>query len=151
VGEILQQQWRTSLSIDVNLRNQEGHVLYQTMVDKTYAGIAHDVWSAFYTDHNDFLSLFETAHLVGATWQDRRYGALLADANSTIDPAARMKKLAEAESYLLKAMPIIPLFFDAWTYLQKPFVRGMQANLFGMPLFKYAWIDTHWKPEEERN
>jgi len=151
VAEILQQQWRRNLNIEMSLTSQESRVLIQALNDKSYDGIVDDVWSAYYADPNDFLSVFVEAHLIGATWQDRKYGALLADANSTMNLSVRMKKLAEAESYLLKAMPIIPLFFDAWTYLQRPFVRGMQANLFGMPLFKYAWIDTNWKSERERN
>jgi hypothetical protein len=43
-------------------------------------------------------------------------------------------------------MPFLPQYFDALAYLQKPFVRGLAANLFDMRSFKYAWIDAHWRP-----
>ena len=53
-----------------------------------------------------------------------------------------MRKLAECERHLLKSMPVIPIYHNVWLYLQKPFVRGLEANALDKHPFKYAWIDT---------
>jgi hypothetical protein len=58
-----------------------------------------------------------------------------------------MAKLAECERYLLTAMPVIPLYFDSWSYLHKPYVRGGEGNLLNIHRFKHAWIDTSWRPQ----
>jgi hypothetical protein len=44
------------------------------------------------------------------------------------------------------AMPVVPLYFDSFSFLQKPFVRGLWNNPADVPLFKYASIDTQWRP-----
>ena len=48
---------------------------------------------------------------------------------------------------LMRAMPVVPLYFDSCSFLQKPYVRGLWNNPGDVPLFKYAWIDRNWKPE----
>ncbi|HYZ82912.1 MAG TPA: hypothetical protein VE621_00835, partial [Bryobacteraceae bacterium] len=71
--------------------------------------------------------------------------AILQRANGAIDSASRLKKLAESETYLMRSMPIVPLYFESYSCLQKPFVRGFDLNLGNIILFKYAWIDPHWR------
>ena len=68
------------------------------------------------------------------------------EANGILDPAERMKALAACEAQLIKAMPFIPLFHDTWAYLEAPYLRGLKITPFGHPRFKYAWIDTNWRP-----
>ena len=66
-------------------------------------------------------------------------------ANAEAKAPARMRKLAACEERLLRAMPVLPLFFDSYSYLQKPYVGGMTRE-FDAPQFKYTWIDTNWRP-----
>jgi hypothetical protein len=58
-----------------------------------------------------------------------------------------MRKLAACEERLMRAMPVLPLFFDSYCYLEKPYVGGMTKNVLGVPRFKTAWIDTNWRPQ----
>ena len=74
---------------------------------------------------------------------------MLAAATSIADSALRMEKLAACEEKLLRAMPLIPLYFDTWVYLERPEVHGLKLNLLGLPGFKYAWIDTSWRPDDD--
>jgi ABC-type oligopeptide transport system substrate-binding subunit len=67
------------------------------------------------------------------------------DADGTLDPRVRMKKLAQCESRLLKAMPLIPLTFGRNLYLAKPYLRAFVAEPVGGISFRYAWIDHGWK------
>jgi ABC-type oligopeptide transport system substrate-binding subunit len=54
--------------------------------------------------------------------------------------------LADCEKYLLRAMPVLPLYYNVQTVLKKPYVRGLPAPKVDSIRFKYAWIDTDWKP-----
>jgi hypothetical protein len=51
----------------------------------------------------------------------------------------RQRRIADAAH-------VIPLYCAAYSYLQKPLVRGLSMNSGNLPLFKYAWIDTNWRP-----
>ena len=100
-----------------------------------------------YLDPNAWLELFVTGGPASAFWSEPNYDAMLAHANAAADVAARMVRLAECEAYLLKAMPVLPLLLYGFVYLQKPFVHGLGANPLDAHPFKYAWIDTNWRPE----
>jgi ABC-type oligopeptide transport system substrate-binding subunit len=151
VFQVLQQQWSGNLHIDVKLTQQEFKVYIQTLLDVSYNGLAYSEWTGKYKDPNTFLDLFLTNSIQSGTgWSDPKYDAMLAEANSTLDRHARMKKLAECEKYLLTAMPQLPICHRTWHYLQKPYVRGMESNALDEHYFKYAWIDTQWKPDAQR-
>jgi oligopeptide transport system substrate-binding protein len=150
IAEIIQQQWKLELGIDASLVNQEWKVYLETLDNLHYNGVARRGWTGDYVDPNTFLDLFVTGSANnGSGWSDPKYDAMLADANSTTDPSARMKKLGECEQYLLKAMPFVPLYIYTYFYLQKPYVRGVETSILDQHPFKYIWIDTNWKPDGE--
>ena len=66
--------------------------------------------------------------------------------NEEANAAVRMRKLANSEMQLLRSMPLLPLYFDKWTYLQKPFVQGLHLDPLDGITFHEAWIDTNWRP-----
>jgi ABC-type oligopeptide transport system substrate-binding subunit len=80
------------------------------------------------------------------TWTDPKFDEEFTKANSMVDQALRMNALAACEAQLMKAMPSVPIFHDNWAYLEAPYLRGMKPNPFGAARFKYAWIDTNWRP-----
>jgi oligopeptide transport system substrate-binding protein len=151
-AEIFQQQWLHNLGMQVNLAAHEFSVHWQMIRDGDYAGVADYAFFAPYFDPNPFLEQFSTVGPGNPSgWTDPGYAAMLAEANRALDPRARMRRLVACEERLLRAMPFIPLYVDVWAYLQKPFVRGLRGNrLADMRSFKYAWIDTNWKPGAER-
>jgi oligopeptide transport system substrate-binding protein len=143
LAEILQSQWRENLGLETKLMPQEPRGYGQTiMVDGNFTGVAVDSYIAGYPDPYDLLSLYTATY---ANWSDSEYDRMLAAATSTADSALRMKKLAACEERLLRAMPLIPLYFDTWVYLERPEVHGLKFSLVGVPGFKYAWIDTNWR------
>jgi oligopeptide transport system substrate-binding protein len=146
-AEILQQQWRDNLGIDVRLANLTESLWAETLTAKRYDGMIEDAWAADYLDPNAFLSLFITPGITGVTWSDPLFEAHLEAVNATAESASRMKELADCERYMMRFMPVVPLYFDSWSYLQKPFVRGLWMNPRSQPFFKYAWIDTNWRPQ----
>ena len=93
-----------------------------------------------------FLDMFtSTTPSSGTGWSDPEYDALLAAANAFADPA-RMRKLADCERFVLRAMPCMPLYSDVGVYLCKSFVKGLVGDPFHGRMFNDAWIDTNWRP-----
>ena len=48
--------------------------------------------------------------------------------------------------YEISAMPVLPLCFDVYTFVQKPYVRGRLGNSIDTPRFSDVSIDTNWRP-----
>ena len=130
-GEMLQQQWHRNLGIRVNLAVHEFSLHWKMVLEGDYSGVADYAFLMTYFDPNPYLDPFLTPGVGNPTgWTDPVYASMLADANRTLDSQERMAKLANCERLLLRAMPVIPLYFEALTYLQKPFVRGLTSNPF---------------------
>jgi ABC-type oligopeptide transport system substrate-binding subunit len=147
IAELVQQQWSRNLGIRVQLAIREFTVHWKMVLDGDYTGIAFFEFLPSYFDPNPFLDPFLTHGPGNPTgWTDPLYTSMLADANRTLVPKARLTKLADCEQRLLTAMPFAPVYFDALAYLQKPFVKGFASNLFDIRSYKYAWIDTKWRP-----
>ena len=146
IAEILQAQWRANLGVRVHLTMVERNVWDQMAASVSYRGIIESGGGAVYADPNGIFDLF-TNRNDGSGWVDAGFDQLLEAANSEPDTTVRMRKLAACEERLLRAMPVLPLFFDSYCYLEKPFVGGMTRNVHGVPEFKTAWIDTNWRPQ----
>jgi len=145
-AEMLQQQWLHNLGIRLKLVPREFNAHWSMVLAGEYSGIADYAFLPLYYDPNPFLDPFVTAGTANPTgWTDPGFQSMLADANRTLDRGERMRKLAACEKHLLSAMPLIPMYFDVWAYLRKPFVRGLTSNLFDTRAFKYAWIDPNWR------
>jgi ABC-type oligopeptide transport system substrate-binding subunit len=124
----------------------ERNVWDQTLASVSYRGIIESGSGPDYADPNGIFDDF-TGRIDGSGWVDAWFDQLLQAANAEFDTTVRMRKLAACEERLLRAMPVLPLFFDSYCYLEKPFVGGMTRNVHGVPQFKTAWIDTNWRAQ----
>ena len=145
-AEILQAQWRQRLGIEVMIGSVTESIWTEAVSNKRYSGMIEDAWTANYLDPNDFLEMFGSPGATGATWTSASFDGELERANAAPDATERLHQLAEAERTLMRVMPIVPLYFDSFSFLQKPFVRGLWNNPGDVPLFKYTSIDTNWRP-----
>ena len=144
IAEILQSQWRVNLRARVTLNVLERNVWIQTIMSGAHRGVIESGWGPDYADPNGIFDLF-TSRIDGSGWTDAEFNRMLDAANAEPDAAVRLRKLSECEKRLLLAMPVLPLFFDSYCYLEKPYVRGMTKNVLGVPQFKTARIETNWE------
>jgi ABC-type oligopeptide transport system substrate-binding subunit len=144
-AEILQAQWRHQLGIEVRIGNVTESTWNDLLTNRQYDGMIEDAWMANYLDPSDFLAAFRAPGVTGTTWTSASFDRELENANATVDATERLERLSEVEKTLIRAMPIVPLYFDSYSFLQKPFVRGLWNNPSDTPLFKYTSIDTMWK------
>jgi len=140
VAEVLQSQWRTHLGIESRILPLEIAVYFDEILSAAdWSGIADDPYIANYPDPNDLLTFYSTNY---PQWSDPEFDKMVAAASATSDPAKRMQSLSESEARLLRGMPCIPLYFDAWNYLERPEIRGLRLNALDVPSLKYVWIDS---------
>jgi oligopeptide transport system substrate-binding protein len=136
------------LGVEMSIDVQDPNSANRTASELAYAGLADGGDWGTYVDPSFFLDKYLVDSGNNCTgWQDSRYDVMVKEANSTLDSSERMRKQAECERFMLRAMPLLPLWYNTWSYLQKPFVHGLPPNLLDFRLFKYASIDTNWRPQ----
>ncbi|HEX8652949.1 MAG TPA: peptide ABC transporter substrate-binding protein [Pyrinomonadaceae bacterium] len=142
--EIIQQMWKKELGIKVNLINQEWRVFLENSKPSklNFNGFSQWLWIGDYVDPNSFLELLvsgsENNH---SAWKDKKYDAMLKEANAEVDNARRMKMLHDAEAYMLSQQPMIPLFVGPSSFLSKPYVKNLVANLLDQHDWRNVYID----------
>lgn len=111
IAEYVQQQWKTSLNIDIKVENQEWKTYLSTRREGKF-DIARAGWIGDYRDPNTFLDMFVTGgDLNDASYSSDTYDTLIHEA-ARAQGDIRMQKLQQAEDMLINQdMVIIPIYF----------------------------------------
>lgn len=129
IAEVIQQQWKQNLHIDVQLRNVEWGVYLTTVREMDY-DVARAGWIGDYPDPNTFLDMFVTGGENNETgWSNKKYDGLIESARSEADPEKRFAMLREAEEILVDEMPILPIYFYVSINMVRPYVKNFYPNL----------------------
>jgi oligopeptide transport system substrate-binding protein len=129
IAEVIQQQWKQNLGINVELRNLEWGVYLDT-VTNTQFQVARAGWIADYPDPNTFLDMWLTDGPQNNTnWSNPEYDDLIRQASMESDPQQRLKILQAAEAILMEEQPIIPIYFYVTTHMVNPRVSGFHRNV----------------------
>ena len=141
IAEALQEMWRRELGIEVSLVNQELKVVQSERRSGQFQLLLSD-WVGDYLDPLTFLDILRGDSGNNYTgWSDARYDSLLFAAARNADPAARAAQLRDAESLMLAAAPIIPLYYNTHTFLLQPSVHGWHPTLLDHHPYKYVWLE----------
>ena len=141
VAEAVQEMWRRELGVDLRLVNQELKVVLEERRAGQYQILLSD-WVGDYLDASTFLDVWRGDGGNNHTgWSSADYDALLAAADRTANPAARVALLQRAETLLLAAAPVIPLYFNTHVFLLRPSVRGWYPTLLDHHPYKYVWLE----------
>lgn len=132
LAQVLQQQWREQLGVEVVLDPQEGKSFFQTLESGNF-DVALSSWYADFLDPANFLEIFKTCERgTNATrWENSDYSALLTEAESCQAADQREQLLMAAESLLLQDMPIIPLYHSSFIYIKQDQLEGVFVNPVG--------------------
>jgi len=141
MAEWMQAQWKQNLGITVTLRNMDWKTFLVARAKLDFNGFGRGAWGADYMDPFSFLSLFTEGGDSGTGWTDPKYSDMIDRANRTLDPNERYRLLAEAEAFMLKAQPVIPLDTGSVNWVKKPYVKGMYPNAGSLFAWKYVYIE----------
>lgn len=142
--EFLQSMLKRELNIKVELTNVEWRVyLERTRSTKMeFKGLSRRAWIGDYVDPNTFLDLMTSGSANNGTgWADKKYDEMLLAANAETDNEKRMQMLHDAESYMLKQQPVIPLFIGPSSFMCKPYVKNLVPNLLDQHDWRGVEID----------
>nr|MCU0792089.1 peptide ABC transporter substrate-binding protein [Opitutaceae bacterium] len=138
IAEALQAQWRRELGVEVRLLNQELASLLEARRNGDFQ-LLRSSWVADYDAPETYLNLFISGSANNHTgWNDPTYDQLLYAAARTPDQATRFDLLRQAETRLLDAAPILPLFVNTHVYLVHPAVQGWFPTLLDRHPLKHV-------------
>lgn len=141
ISQTLQQQWNKAFGISVKLESCENQVFYEKLRSGNYQ-ISLGSWYADVRDPINFLEIFKTkdSPTNNTYWENTRFAELLERSAGESSPQERNQLLSEAESILLKEMPIAPLFHASFNYLINPRLEGVILLESGIINFNNASI-----------
>jgi ABC-type oligopeptide transport system substrate-binding subunit len=129
IAAALQQMWRKTLGVDVELRNTEWKVYLDDMSKLRYQ-IMRRGWIGDYRDPMTFIELMTSWSGNNNTgWANADYDALVKKAAAEPDPAKRLDFFRQAEAILMDELPILPLYFYVSQNAWKDTVKGLYANI----------------------
>lgn len=143
IAEAIQQMWKKHLNINVKLKNQEWKVfLYE--VKNLNHNVARMAWVGDYIDPNTFLELFTSSSGDNRTgWHTKEYDDLIRKAATIADKEERYEIFQQAESILLDAAPIIPLYNYTTNNLISTQVKGYYPNILDYYSYKNLYLELN--------
>ncbi|RFC44115.1 MAG: oligopeptide transport system substrate-binding protein [Verrucomicrobia bacterium] len=141
LAEAVQEMWRRELGLEVRLVSQEFKGVLNERRTGNYQILLSD-WVGDYADPGTFLDLWRSDSGNNHTgWSSPAFDNLLFAAARTADAAERMNQLQQAESLLLAATPIIPLYYNTHVFLVQPSVKGWHPTLLDHHPYKHVWLE----------
>jgi oligopeptide transport system substrate-binding protein len=129
IAEVIQQDWKKNLGINVVLRNLEWGSFLDSLRTGDYM-VARSGWIGDYPDPNTFLDMFVTGGPNNQTnWGNVKYDNNIKMAKVEADPVSRMKLFVEAEAILMEEQAILPIYFYVSKNMVRPRIQGFHANL----------------------
>ncbi|MEO0054114.1 MAG: hypothetical protein RLZZ50_61 [Verrucomicrobiota bacterium] len=137
IAEALQQQWR-ALGVQTRLLNQEATLLRQARQTGDFQ-LLRSSWVADYNDPLGYLALFTKDSAQNFTgWSDPAYDRAVYEAARTTDSVRRNALFQDAETRLLGAAPILPIYWNTHVYLLHPAVQGWHTTLLDRHPLKHV-------------
>ena len=147
LGQYLQQRWKETLNISVRLDNMEWKVFLKWRYEQGWPAqgdLSRGGWVSDFEDpYNWYNTLWDSAEdpsQFNGGWANREYDELVRRARAELDPTARIALYEQAEAILAREYIHIPLFYDQYEVLVKPYVQNFAPSrvLGDTPLRKIA-------------
>lgn len=134
--------WKQHLGIQTRLVNEEWKVFVANRRQGRITEVVRGGWIGDWQDPANFLQLFVSDSPLNYTfYADPVFDALMTKAaGETAD--VRWQTLKEAESRLMGAHVIIPLYYYVSRHLVNPDVRGFEDNLMDIHLTRWLSLES---------
>lgn len=141
IAQTVQQQWNQAFNTNLSLESGESKVIFEK-TSKGDSQISLGSWYADIQDPINFLEIFQSRDNTNnrTFWHNDAYTTLLEKYSIEISSEKRLKLLSDAEKILMENMPVAPLFYSAFNYLQNDDIQGVYFSPLGYLDFKEAFI-----------
>lgn len=128
-AETIQTMWEETLGVHVEIRPCEWTAYKAAQQNGDY-DISSSTWSGDYLDPATFIQLWSSGNGNNCTgWGSETCDAALSAAARCGSESERLDNLQKAEREMLRAHPVIPLYWSERTYLKSPVVSGWHPLL----------------------
>ncbi|MDA0347171.1 MAG: peptide ABC transporter substrate-binding protein [Verrucomicrobia bacterium] len=142
IAVVLQQMWKASLGIQVELINQELKVVNQSRESGEF-DILKSSWIGDYDDPGSFLDVWTSESGNNFTgWSSAAYDGLVGKSRTSSSTDDRFNYFKTAEELLIKEQPILPLYFYTSVYLKHPAIRGYYPTLLNYHPWKHVYLEA---------
>lgn len=141
VGEVLQDQWRKALGVEVKLYTAELKV-YRDMRSQGNFDMIRFQWGADFNDPINFLEMFrdKTGGNNHPDWENPKFKELIDKSYQEADLDKRKQILLDAETLLMEEMPLAPINFRGSPYVKNDRVKDFIIFPLGGAYFKYTAV-----------
>lgn len=141
IAEAIQNMWRSELGVDIILTNQEWKVYLNTTQDLQY-DIARAGWIGNLYPYSFLRTMFSYSPNNETGFNDPEYDALLEQSANTMDQEKRFELVRQAETRLLDAEPVIPLYWYTNVFLIDPRVKNWNPKLVDQRPLKLVYLEN---------
>jgi oligopeptide transport system substrate-binding protein len=141
ICQALQQQWRASLGIHIELEPLEGKLFFCNVSRKNYQ-LALGSWVADFRDPINFLEVFRNKSVGtnNTNWESSAFTSALDKSYQEKNAFSRHSHLLTCEKLLIEDMPIIPICFGKMCYVKKESIQNIIISDTGSIDLKYIKI-----------
>ncbi len=142
IAQMLQQEWKECLGIEIQIKQFDSKSLLQHLHQKNYK-IALASWIAQFNDPINILERFKdkTNPKNYPNWEDLSYAATLNMAAKTVDAPTRDSLLKKARNILEENVPLFSIYHWQSPLLIHPRVKNLNTNATGALLIEYCYIE----------
>ncbi|MDN3507732.1 MAG: peptide ABC transporter substrate-binding protein, partial [Simkaniaceae bacterium] len=148
VAQALQNQWRETFGINIELQGLEMKLFLTRLFNRDYS-IAQSGIIAQYSDPMNFLERFQhrddNKNYPG--WESPLFNQKLSEALNIPNPKLRQIKYDEAEMILINDMPIAPIYYTHDLYIMDENIQGVEVTPTGVVDFRNVRIKQRTKKE----
>lgn len=143
VLEAVQEMWHQELGVDVAIAIRDAKVHLAALTSADYdIGFVTTVALLDVADPVALLANFTSTAVDNfPRWHSPEFDRMLASAATDRDPAHEAAALARAESLLLEAAPIAPLYFNNRSWLMSPRVHGWAEDELWTRRYQDVYLD----------
>lgn len=140
IAQAVQDMWKKSLDVDVELNNEEWNVYLDSMSEGNYQ-VGRMGWNADFNDAINFLEIFQSVGGNNYTnWESEEYSDLIEKSRTETDPEARKQILRDAEALFMEELPIAPIYFYTNVWVQNEKVKNVEVSPLGGIQYKWGYI-----------
>ncbi len=120
--------WNKILGVKTELYSEEWKVHLANLTNKNFE-VTIRLWSADYNDAQNFLGLLQSDNVQNITgYKNKKYEALLLQAEKEINAQKRKELLLEASKIAMDDFPVAPIYSGTVNRLIKNYVQGPAFN-----------------------
>jgi len=141
--------WR-QIGVDANLVNTEPAIHYDDLRSGDYQ-VGDAGWCPLLADPAEMLLLVHSdfAELNSPNYFNPEFDTPYRDALLSVDAETRNALMAEAETIMLRDMPLIPTYYYVNKNIVGPHIQGWVANPQNVHRTRWLSIDESLRPEQE--